>query len=201
MPLTEIEFELSPQQFEMMGYPHMQQGQPLDVQLQTGELLPEPGADAWYAVRKEPLSPQLIAVGRGLYAFAGQITQADIIKDEGLETAALIVQCGVAPVRLMCAPQTDGALPYGTWETRYIAGTGRLYGVVEEDFAVGVGERIGVTIWGFQRLILTPGDPAFGQWHESIDLLPTPYRYDRVLVTARITVASELGACRTVHDR
>jgi hypothetical protein len=186
MALTEIEFELSPQQFEMMGYPQMRQGQPLDVQLQTQELLPEPGADAWYAVRPEPLTPQLVQVGRGLYAFAGQIEQAEIVKDEGFETAALIVRCGVAPVRLMCAPQEDGTLPYGTWETRYVVGTGRLYGLAEEDFAVGVGERVGVTIWNFQRLILAPDDPAFGQWHESVELPPTPYRYDRVLVTARI---------------
>jgi hypothetical protein len=186
MPLTEIEFDLSPQQFEMMGYPQLRQGQPLDLQLQSGELLPEPGTDAWYAVRQEPLSSHLIATGRGLYAFAGQVEQADIVKDEGFETAALIVRCGEVPVRLMCAPQADGTLPYGTWETRYVAGTGRLYGIVEEDFAVGVGERIGVTIWSFERLILTPGDPAFGQWHESIELPPTPYRYDRVLVTARI---------------
>jgi hypothetical protein len=186
MALTEIEFELSPQQFEMMGYPHLQQGQPLDVQLQTGELLPEPGADAWYAVRPERLSPQLIQVGRGLYAFAGQIEQADIVKEEGLETAALVVQCGAAPVRLLCAPQADGTLPYGAWETRYAAGIGRLYGLVEEDFSVPVGERIGVTIWSFRRLVLTPDDPAFGQWYESIELLPTPYRYDRVVVTAHI---------------
>lgn len=186
MPLTEIEFELSPHQFEMMGYPHLRQGQSLDVQLQTSEALPEPGTDAWYAVRPEPLQPQLIAVGHGLYAFAGQIEQADIVKEEGLETAALVVQCGAAPVRVMCAPQADGTLPYGTWETRYLAGTARLYGLVEEDFSVGVGERIGVTIWSFRRLILTPGDPAFGQWHESIEVPPTPYLYDRVLVTARI---------------
>jgi hypothetical protein len=186
MPLTEIEFELSPKQFEMMGYPQLRQGQPLDLQLETSELLPEPGADAWFMVRQEALPPQLIQVGRGLYAFAGRIEQADIVKDEGIETAALIVQCGAAPVRLICAPQADGTLPYGTWETRYAVGTGRLYGLVEEDFAVGVGERIGVTIWSFQRLVLTPGDVAFGQWHESTELPPTPYQYDRVLVTARI---------------
>jgi hypothetical protein len=186
MALSEIEFELSPQQFEMMGYPHLRQGQPLDVQLQTNELLPEPGADAWYMVRPQKLSPQLIQVGRCLYAFAGQIDQAELIKAEGLETAALVVQCGVAPVRVMCGPLADGSLPYGTWETRYLLGTGRLYGVVEEDFAVGVGERIGVTIWSFQRLILAPDDPAFGQWHESVELPPTPYLYDRVMVTARI---------------
>jgi hypothetical protein len=186
MALAEIEFELSPQQFEMMGYPHLRQGQPLDVQLQTGELLPEPGADGWYAVRPEALTPQLVQLGRGLVAFAGQISQAELVKDEGLETAALVVACGVAPLRVLCAPQEDGTLPYGTWETRYVAGSGRLYGLVEEDFAVGVGERIGVTIWSFQRLILSPGDPAFGEWHESVELLPSPYRYDRVVVTARI---------------
>ena len=105
------------------------------------ELLPEAGTEAWYSVRKEPLPAQLVQVGRAHYAFAGQIAQAEIVKDEGLETAALVVQCGGAPVRVMCAPQADGTLPYGTWETRFAAGLGRLYGLVEEDFSVGVGER------------------------------------------------------------
>ena len=186
MALTEIEFELAPQQFELMGYPHLRQGQSLTVQLETNPLLPEPGSDAWFFVRPEPLPPQLIEVERGLYAFSGQIDQAEVIKEEGLETAALIVQCGAAPVRVMCAPQQDGTLPYGTWETRYLVGTGRLYGLVEEDFSVSVSEQIGVTIWGFQRLILTPGDPAFGQWQESTELPPTRYLFDRVLVMARI---------------
>lgn len=186
MALTEIQFDLSPQQFAMMEYPHLRQGQSLDVQLQTGELLPEPGSEGWYAVRPELLSPQLHVVGRSLCAFAGQIALADIVKDEDFETAALVVQCGVAPIRVMCAPQEDGTLPYGTWETRYVSGIGRLYGLAEEDFSVGVGERIGVTIWTFHRLVLTPGDAAFGQWHESTELLPTPYQYDRVVVTARI---------------
>ena len=186
MALPEIRFELSPQQFEAMDYPHLLQGQSLDVQLQFGELLPEPGGDSWYKVRPEALAPQLIEVNPALYAFAGQITQADLVKDEELETASLIVQCGVAPVRVLCAPQADGTLPYGTWETRYLAGTGRLYGIVEEDFSLGVGERISVTIWSFDRLVLTPGDAAFGQWYESVELLPSPYHYDRVIVTARI---------------
>ena len=115
-----------------------------------------------------------------------RLKQADIVKEEGFETASLIVRCGEVPLRVMCAPQEDGTLPYGTWETRFISGTGRIYGIVEEDFAVGVGERIGVTIWGFQRLVLAPDDPAFGQWYESVELPPTPYLYDRVLVTARI---------------
>lgn len=186
MALTEIEFELSPRQFEMMGYPHLKQGQPLDVQLETGELLPEVGTEAWYAVRPERVTPRLIQVGRAQYAFAGQIEQADIVKEAQLETAALVVQCGVAPVRVMCGPYADGTLPYGTWETRFAVGTSRLFGVVEEDFSVGVGERVGVTIWGFRRLLLTPEDAAFGEWYESTELLPTPFQYDRVVVIAHI---------------
>jgi hypothetical protein len=186
MALTEIEFELAPSQFELMGYPHLRQGQSLDLQLQAEELLPEAGSSAWYTVRQEAVQPQFIQLGQAFVAFAGQITQAEIVKAEGFETAALVVNCGVAPLRVMCAPQADGTLPYGTWETRYIVGTGRLYGVVEEDFAVGVGERIGVTIWGFNRLVLSPADPAFGQWYASVELPPTPFAYDRVLVTARI---------------
>jgi hypothetical protein len=57
---------------------------------------------------------------------------------------------------------------------------------VEEDFAAGIGQSTGVTIWGFRRLVLAPGDPLFGRWHETHELPPTPYEYDRVLVTARV---------------
>lgn len=187
MALTEIEFELSAQQFAAMNYPHLRQGQSLDVQLETGVWLPEPGAEGWYAVRAEPLTAQLTRVERATYALAGQISDADIVLDaEGLESGALIVQTGAAPVRVMVGPGAEGRLPYGTWETRYLAGVGRLYGVVEEDFSAGVGARVGVIVWGFQRLVLTPGDSAFGTWYESVELLPAPYTYDRVIVNARL---------------
>jgi hypothetical protein len=187
MSLAEIEFDLSAQQFEWMGYPLLRQGQSLDVQVESSVLLPEAGAESWYAVQKEPLADQLQQVGRGVYAFAGQISQAELLKDaDGMATATLLVRCGVAPVRVLCAPQADGLLPEGTWETRYLAGVSRLHGLVEEDFSTAVGERIGVILWGFRRLVLTPGDAAFGRWVETDELLPAPYVYDRVVVTARI---------------
>lgn len=187
MPLTEIEFELSAQQFAAMEYPHLRQGQSLDVQLETGVWLPEPGAEGWYTVRAERLTSQLVRVERAGYALAGQISQADIVRDaDGMESGTLIVQAGEAPVRVLVAPGADGRLPYGTWETRYLAGAGRLYGVVEEDFSAGVGARVGVIVWGFQRLVLTPGDSAFGSWYESVELLPVPFTHDRVIVSARL---------------
>jgi hypothetical protein len=187
MPLQEIEFDLTAEQFELMGYPLLRQGQSLDVQLESTVLLPEPGGEAWYAVQKEPLSSQLQHVARGTYAFAGQISQAELAKDaEGMASATLLVACGAAPLRVLCAPQDDGSLPEGTWETRYLAGVSRLHGLVEEDFATAVGERIGVVIWGFRRLVLTPGDAAFGRWVETVELLPAPYIYDRVVITARV---------------
>ncbi len=186
MALTEIEFELTPQQFELMGYPRLQQGQSLDVQLETSLLLPEAGGEAWFAVRPEALAARLVQVGRATYAFAGQISEADIQKQDELESAALLVQCEGVPLRVLCSPHSDGKLPYGTWETRYLVGTSRIYGAVEEDFSIGVGARVGVTLWSFRRLILGPGDSAFGQWYESAELLPTPYAYDRVVVTAHI---------------
>ena len=129
---------------------------------------------------------QVVRVGRACYAFAGQIVAADIAKADNVESAALIVQCGELPLRVLCAPHEDGRLPYGTWETRHLAGYGRVGGIVEDDFNTSVGQQIGVTIWSFRRLILRPGDPQFGQWHETTELLPSPYQYDRVLVTARI---------------
>ncbi len=55
MPLDEIEFELSAEQYAAMGYPGLRQGQPLTVLLDGGLLLPEAGALTWYSVQKEPL--------------------------------------------------------------------------------------------------------------------------------------------------
>ena len=45
---------------------------------------------------------------------------------------------------------------------------------------------MGVTLWSFRRLSLTPGDPFFGHWHDTSELLTSPFAYDRVLVTARL---------------
>jgi hypothetical protein len=186
MPLTEVEFELSANQYELMGYPGLRQGESLPVILDAGVLLPDAAAESWFAVQQEPLAPRFVLVGPATYAFAGQIVEADLFKSEGAETGVVLVQCGDVAVRVTCAPQEDGVLPWGTWETRYLTGIGHLQGVVEEDFQAAVGRPQGVTIWQFRRLILRPGDPLFGQWYESVELLPAPFAYDRILVTARV---------------
>jgi hypothetical protein len=105
----------------------------------------------------------------------------------------LLVTCGAIPIRLTCAPQADGRLPYGAWETRYLTGYGRLQGIVEDDFATAVGTTVDVIIWGFQRLILTPGDPVIGEWRATDLLTPTPYLYDRLFITARLHRGLSLG--------
>ncbi len=143
MALTEVEFELSAGQFDLMGYPHLRQGQPLVLQLETGVLLPDPAAEAWYAVAKEPMPERFVRVGRAQYAFAGQIEAAETMQHDDVETATLIVRCGEIPLRVYCAPQEDGRLPYGTWETRYLAGYSRIYGLAEEDLSMGPGSQIG----------------------------------------------------------
>ncbi len=186
MALAEIEFELPAVQYELMGYPGLRQGESLAVVFDAGVLLPDPGADAWFAVRQEPLTPSLQRIGPAWYAFAGQITDADIFRSQDAQSAVVVVNCGPLPVRLTCGPQEDGMLPWGTWETRFLTGIGRLQGIVEEDYQSAVGQPIGVTIWNFRRLVLAPGDPLFGQWHETVDLPPLPYRYDRIYVTARV---------------
>jgi hypothetical protein len=186
MSLTEIEFDLSAQQFAWMEYPTLKQGQVLTVVLETSILLPDPAAENWFTVQPERLPAQLHQVGRSRYAFSGTIESAEIENDDGVESAALLVPCDNVPLRVMCAPQSDGRLPYGTWETRTLAGCSRLYGIVEEDFSVGVGEPVDVTIWQFRRLVLKPGDALFGQWRETDTLPPTPFEFDRVVVTARI---------------
>jgi hypothetical protein len=186
MPLREIEFELSSAQFQQMGYPRMEQGQPLTLILDGGILLPDPGADDWFAVQEAPLPGHFIQVGRARYAFTGRILEADIFKEAGEETALLLVDCDGVALRITCAPQAEGMLPFGTWETRTISGLLRLQGVVEDDFTSAIGKPVGVTLWGFRRLSLGPGDPFFGQWHESDELLSTPFHYDRVLINARL---------------
>jgi hypothetical protein len=186
MALTEIEFDLTAQQFALMGYPPLRQGQILTLVLETSVLLPDPGAESWFAVQPEPTPMQLVQVGRGQYAFSAPIERAEVSNEDGVESAALLVRCGDVPLRVMCAPDPDGRLPYGTWETRTVTGYSRLFGIVEEDFTVGIGETVDVTVWQFRRLVLKPGDPVFGEWRETDTLSPTPYEYDRVVVTARI---------------
>ena len=122
MALPEIEFELSSHQYEQMGYPGLRQGQSLWPVLDAGILLPDLAADDWFAVQKEPLPPRLVRIGPALYAFTGQIGKADLHKDDDEETGVLLVDTGVAPLRVTCAPETDGRLPFGTWETRYLSG-------------------------------------------------------------------------------
>ena len=186
MALTEIEFELPALQYQRMGYPGLKQGDPLTIILDAGVLLPDPAADSWFAVQKEPWPPFFKQVGAATYAFSGQIKEADVIKEADEESATLLITCGDVPLRVICAPQADGRLPYGTWETRYLTGFARIQGIVEEDFVSPLGEPVGVTIWRFRRLVLTPGDAVFGEWHETDQLAPTPYQYDRILVTAHL---------------
>lgn len=186
MALPEIEFELSAYQYELMGYPGIRQGEPLSVVLDAGVLLPDVSAESWFAVQKEALPAHFVNVGPAQYAFAGQIVEAELVTEDDEQTAVLLVDCGVVRVRVTCAPQTDGRLPFGTWETRYLSGIGRVQGIVEDEFKTGIGTPTGLTVWRFRRLILRPGDPLFGQWHESAELPPLPLHYDRVIVSARV---------------
>jgi len=186
MASTEIEFELPALQHEHMGYPGLKQGEPLTIILDAGVLLPDAAADNWFTVQKEPLPARFIQVAPATYAFTGQIQEADILKDENGESASVLVLCGDIPLRVTCAPQADGRLPYGTWETRYLTGYAHLQGIVEEEFNTAIGKPIGVTIWRFRRLVLTPGDAVFGEWRTTEELPSAPYLYDRVLVTAHI---------------
>lgn len=169
-----------------MGCPDLSQGQPMSLVLDAGVLLPDPAADSWFTVQQEPLPTHCIHVGPAQYAFSGQIREAEILRDEGEEMAILLVDCGGVPLRMTCAPGEDGRLPFGTWETRFLAGVGRLQGIVEEDFSSVLGKNIGATLWSFRRLILTPGDPLFGQWRDTSNLPATPFRFDRVLIQARL---------------
>ena len=190
MSLTEIEFELSATQYELLDFAGLKQGQPLSLVLDAGVLLPDPAAEAWFAVQKEPLTSALVSVAPATYAFAGQIQEAELFKDEidGVveESAVLIVDCAGVPLRVTCAAADDGRLPFGTWETRYLTGVSRIQGIFEEDYSIPLGRSVGATVWGVRRLLLNPGDPFFGQWHKSDDLANTPFTHDTVLITAHL---------------
>ncbi|MBW7884280.1 MAG: hypothetical protein H3C34_16885 [Caldilineaceae bacterium] len=186
MSLPEIEFELPAHQYELMGYPGLRQGEALSVTLDGGVLLPDPAAEGWFTVQKEALEPRFVHVGPALYGFAGQIVEAELSKEYHEESGMLLVNCGDVLVRVTCAPGEDGRLPYGTWETRYLTGMARFQGIVEEEFTTSIGRPLGVTIWRFRRLVLTPGDTLFGQWHETVELPMQPYRYDRIYITAHV---------------
>jgi hypothetical protein len=190
MPLTELEFELTAYQQELAEFPSIVQGQPLTVILDGGILLPDAGALAWYSVTADALPARFVRTGPATYAFCGKIVEADLAKEgqgvEAIESAVLLVECAGVPLRVTCAAQADGMLPFGTWETRTISGHAHITGVLEDDFASGIGETIGVSAWTFKRLILKPGDLHFGQWRESDSLLPTPLGPDRMFVTAKM---------------
>lgn len=182
----ELEFELPAFQYELMGYAGLTQGEPLTVTLESDSLLPDPAASGWFMVQQEALPARFERISPATYAFSGQILAAEIEMAGDVETAVLLVQCGEIPLRVSCVPDESGRLPFGTWETRYLAGVSRVHGLVEDEFSTAIGQSINVTIWHFQRLVLTPGDAVFGQWHESDRLMPTPYHYDRIVIGCRL---------------
>lgn len=182
----ELEFELPAFQHQMSGYATLRQGEPLTVTLESDTLLPDPAANSWFVVQKELLPMQFTRIGPATYAFTGQITAAEIDKEGDEETATLLVQCGEIPLRVTCAADESGKLPFGTWETRFLTGVSRVHGLIEDDFYTSIGQSIDVTIWNFRRLVLRPGDAVFGQWHEADVLMPTPYTYDRVVLECRL---------------
>ena len=193
--LPQIEFELSAEQFALMGFPKLQQGLPLTAVLDGGVLLPQPGPDPWYAVQQEPLTPRFTQIGPALYAFAGQIVEADIQYGSN-QMAVIVVDCGIVTLRVACAPNDDGVLPEGTWETRYAAGFAPVQAIVEESFSSPVGRTVDLSMWGFRRLLLSPNDSAFGTWHPSSEIPPAPFTSDRLLIQAEsIDRGSDARSC------
>lgn len=185
MPLPQIEFELPLSQLEILGYPPLRQGQPLSLVLDGGVLLPDTEAEFWYQVSSQRLPRQLVPLGLAIYAFSGTVTEAAI--EYGQEQHAILaVDCGPATIRIACAPQADGTLPYGTWETRSMVGMVYLRGLPEDSFPGGIGPNTDVTISRFRRLVLTPGDPHFGEWHEEVALPGAPVDHHRIYVVARV---------------
>ncbi|MBX3012097.1 MAG: hypothetical protein KF832_11350 [Caldilineaceae bacterium] len=184
--MMELEFELPAYQYQLMGYAGLKQGEPLSVTLETDILVPDPAASGWFAVQQGAWPDRFERIAPATYAFAGRISAAELLKEGGSETATLLVQCGEIPLRVSCTADESGRLPFGTWETRYLAGVSRLHGLVEDDFHTAIGRSVDVTIWDIQRLVLTPGDAVFGQWYETDRLMPAPYHHDRIVIRCRL---------------
>ncbi|MEM7130868.1 MAG: hypothetical protein AAF702_31395 [Chloroflexota bacterium] len=182
----DVEFELSTEQFSLMGAVNLQQGHSLDLTLETSVLLPEPAGESWFAVQAEALSSKFVRISPGTYAFSGQIQEAELVKEDGQEIGFLLVHCENVPLRVIVGPDDEGRLPWGTWETRYLTGISRIFGIVEDNFSTSIGRTIGATVWQISRLILNPGDPLFGQWHESADLPLSTYSHDKIFVMTRL---------------
>ena len=74
MPLTEIEFELSAEQYQRMGYPGLAQGEV--AKRRAGDRSVTTRSRRWkdgLPYEKEPLAPRFIQVAPATYAFAGAI--------------------------------------------------------------------------------------------------------------------------------
>lgn len=184
--LRELEFELSAEQHALLGAVRLQQGHPLEVTLETSVLLPEVDAESWFTVQADVVPSKLVRVAPGTYAFSGQIEEAELVTEDGHEMGFLLVMCEDVPLRIIVGPNADGRLPWGTWETRYLTGLSRIYGILEDRFATSIGRTIGATVWSLSRLNLTPGDVLFGEWYESAALPSSPYTHDKVFVTTRL---------------
>lgn len=186
LPFKEVEFEFSAEQHQLLGAVELSQGHPLELTFETSVLLPEPSSESWFSVQQEPLDSQFVRISAGTYAFSGQIQEAEIHKEDEGEIAFLLVMCGNVPLRVICGPGEDGRLPWGTWETRYLTGVSRIQGILEDNFATGIGVTIGATVWSVARLVLSPGDPNFGEWYETDSLPPSPYNHDKIFITTHL---------------
>ncbi len=153
MALTEVEFELSAGQFDLMGYPHLRQGQPLVLQLETGVLLPDPAAEAWYAVAKEPMPERFVRVGRAQYAFAGQIEAAETMQHDDVETATLIVRCGEIPLASTALHRRMAGFPMAHGK-RDIWRATAAYMVWPRKISRWGRAARSATFWSFRRLVL-----------------------------------------------
>lgn len=183
---NEVEFELSATQHEKLGPVTLSQGQPIELTLETSVLLPDPSSESWFTVQPDPITPRFERVSPGTYAFSGKIQDAEIENEDGDQIAFLLVACSNVQFRVICGPGADGRLPWGTWESRYLTGVSRLHGLIEDDYATSIGHTFGATIWQVSRLILTPGDLLFGQWHHGSELTAAPYSYDKIFITSRL---------------
>ena len=82
VPLPEIEFELTANQYAAVGFPGLKQGEPLSVVLDAGVLLPDVSAESWFTVQKEALPSRFVRVAPAQYALAGQILAAEWIDED-----------------------------------------------------------------------------------------------------------------------
>ena len=173
-------------------------GTMLEVFLKSDLLLAAAYDDpaGWYEKRAGHQERALIAVGQDRYAFCGEV-DSNHVEQEGLDIFYdVLVDCGLPISLLLHDPDArpgDGDLGDHTPDPgARLAGLAALSLDWGDREVLPVGQALGATVVGIDRLVLRPG-PGFGQLRSESQLqrhivAAVPFAPDQVFLTLAISV-------------